>query len=139
MGFRRTFGTSKVIDWDNPSRDIEHLRPGEGLDEVVWSLEASGCFSTSSMYHKLCNGWATVHFKDVWRSKMPTEIKIFMWQMIREELPSCEQICKRHRPSNGECYLCWEVEDANHNMFQCALAKFLWACVRSCWVATGIQ
>jgi hypothetical protein len=50
--------------------------------------------------------------------------------MLRGRLPSSEQIRKRHGPSNGMCALCGVFEDLNHIFFHCALAKFMWSCVR---------
>jgi hypothetical protein len=65
-----------------------------------------------------------------WRMKVPPRIKVFLWQLIRGRLPSCEQVAKRHGPSDGSCALCGETEDCNHIFFSCHLARYMWAGVR---------
>jgi hypothetical protein len=97
---------------DNLTREIDSLNINEKLDVITLKLEASGCFSTISMYLELCDGGTTVHFTEVWQSRVPTNIKKnFFWQLIGSILPSSDQIRKRHGPTNGECALCGEWED----------------------------
>ena len=123
-------GLTEVIDLDNLSWKIDSLSLNEDNDVVTWKLEASGSFLASSMYGKMCDGWATIHLKEVWHSKIPTMIKNSMWHMIRRRLPSNDNIWKRHVPSNGECILCEEFEESNHIFVECTLTKFMRACVR---------
>jgi hypothetical protein len=70
------------------------------------------------------------HFKEVWQTRVPPKIKVFLWQLIRGKLPSSEQVAKRHGPSNDRCVLCGEMEDCNHIFFTCPIASFIWARVR---------
>jgi hypothetical protein len=128
--FRRTFGLPETVEWDNLCRIFELCTFSNEEDEVSWALEPSGCYSTSSMYMRLSQGAAVTHFKDVWRMKVPPRIRVFLWQLIRGRLPSCEQVAKRHGPSDGLCALCGEIEDCNHIFFSCHLARFMWAGVR---------
>lgn len=131
LTFRHTFGTAEAVEWDELSREIETWSGDEGHDNISWTLESSGCFSSRSIYLKLCQGTALLHFKDLWKAWIPPlKVKIFLWQMIRDKLPSCEQVWIRHGPSNGNCALCGELEDADHIFFSCFLARFMWACVR---------
>jgi hypothetical protein len=99
-------------------------------DEIKWALELSGGYSTSSMYMRLSHGAAVTHFKDVWRMKVPPRIRVFLWQLIRGRLPSCEQVAKRHGSSDGRCALCGEIEDCSHIFISCHLGRFIWAGVR---------
>jgi hypothetical protein len=69
-------------------------------------------------------------FKDVWKTRVPPRIRIFLWQLIRGRLPSSDQVAKRMGPSNGLCSLCGDVEDCNHIFFTCPLAGFMWAGIR---------
>jgi hypothetical protein len=97
---------------------------------MSWSLEASGRYSTRSTYLALSQGANVTSFKDVWRTRVPPRIKIFLWQLIRGRLPSSDQVAKRMGPSNGLCSLCGDVEDCNHIFFNCSLAGFKWAGIR---------
>lgn len=75
---------------------------------------------------------------DIWKAHIPTKVKIFPWQMVRNRLPSGVEVQKRHGPRDGLCPLCGTEEDANHIFLKCILAQFLWGCVRDvtgCWWA----
>jgi hypothetical protein len=71
-----------------------------------------------------------MHFKEVWRTKVAPKIKVFLWQLIRNHLPTSEQVARRHGPATGFCALCGEHEDCNHIFFACPMARFAWAGVR---------
>ena len=55
-------GMEENIEWSNISREIEMLAMSNLDNRVSWSLEASGQFSTRSVYIKLCHGSVLVHF-----------------------------------------------------------------------------
>jgi hypothetical protein len=95
-------------------------------------LEPSRAFSTRPVYRSLSQGQrsAVSHFKEVWRTKVPPKIKIFLWQLIRNRLPTSEHVAKRRVPSMGFCALCDDHEDCNHIFFACPMARFAWAGVR---------
>lgn len=99
-------------------------------DELTWTLERSGKFTVSSLYHKLCQGTARKHYSELWRVAIPLKIRVFLWQLVRKRLPTNGNIQQRHGPSNGRCTLCDEHEDTNHMFFICPMAKFLWSAVR---------
>ncbi|XP_071681481.1 uncharacterized protein [Lolium perenne] len=119
-----------MVEWDNLCREIQALPVEEQNDWVSWSLENSGVFLTMSVYHGMMHGAAITHFKEVWRTRVPPKIKIFMWQLIRGKLPSCEQVAKRMGPSKGHRALCGEIKDCNHIFFTCHMARFMWSGVR---------
>jgi hypothetical protein len=130
LQFRRSFGLAESVEWDNLGR-IFYLCPAlAGGDEVKWALEASGDFSTHSLYNRMSQGGAVPHFKEVWKTRVPPKIRIFLWQLIRGRLPSGVQLAKRNGPSNGSCALCNEQEDCDHIFFTCHVARFVWAGVR---------
>jgi hypothetical protein len=139
--FRRTFGTAEVVEWENLCR-IFDLHPfSEGEDEVSWALEPSGAFSTRSIYGCLSQGAVVTHFREVWKTRVPPRIRVFLWQLIRSRLPSGVQVAKRNGPTNGACAFCGEQEDCNHIFFSCHLAKLAWAGARELlqcsWNPTG--
>jgi hypothetical protein len=78
----------------------------------------------------MSQGETVTSFKEVWRTRVPPKIKIFLWQIVRGRLPPGAQLSKRHAPSNGLCALCGEWEDYNHTFFLCHLARFMWAGAR---------
>jgi hypothetical protein len=61
-------------------------------DKLSWALGGSGQFSTNSLYHK---GAAVAHFKQVWKTKFPPRIRVFLWQLLRGRLPAGDHLAKR--------------------------------------------
>jgi hypothetical protein len=95
LRFRRQFGLAEAVEWDNLCREVWGL-PWELEEDVVsWALEPSGVFSTNSIYARLSQGMVITSFKEVWLTKVPAKIKVFLWQLIRDRLPSGVQLLKR--------------------------------------------
>jgi hypothetical protein len=128
--FRRSFGQEETTLWQQLVQDLEDVVPSEGGDKVLWKLEASGRFSVKSLYNSLVQGPVSPLGSAIWKGRIPTKIKIFLWQMSRGRLPSNDQILKRRGPSDGLCALCGLPENVNHIFFRCVLAQFVWAGVR---------
>uniref|UniRef100_A0ACD5XXA3 Uncharacterized protein n=1 Tax=Avena sativa TaxID=4498 RepID=A0ACD5XXA3_AVESA len=63
-------------------------------------------------------------------SPLPLSIRIFLWQLLRDRLPSGVEVSKRNGPGNGLCPLCGFPESCTHIMFMCPAAQFLWNFVR---------
>ena len=101
MEFRRNFGPHDAIDWTNLKREVEAIHRDTGHDMVKWDLEASDSFSSNSLYLKLCSGNTLIYLKEMWRTRVPLKIRVFLWQMIRGRLPSSDNIAKRLGPSDG--------------------------------------
>jgi hypothetical protein len=68
--------------------------------------------------------------REIWRAKLPLKIRIFLWQMANDRLPTVEQLKKRNWGGKAECQLCGKKEDVDHIMFKCVLSKYVWAVVR---------
>lgn len=100
-------------------------------DTVTWELTGSGKFTVKSLYHKLCQGPAQLVVKGLWSARLPLKIKLFLWQLFRNKLPTSLNVAKRNGPATGPCALCGAPEDANHVFFQCPLARFAWSAVRT--------
>jgi hypothetical protein len=128
--FRRAFGLAETVEWENLCRIFDMHPFSQGRDKISLGLEESGEFSVNSLYCRMSMGAAVTHFKDVWKTRVPPKIKIFLWQLLRGRLPAGDQLVKRHGPSDGRCALCGEPEDCNHIFFGCNLARFMWAGVR---------
>jgi hypothetical protein len=61
----------------------------------------------------------------VWKSPLPLKTNIFVWQLLRNRLPSGMEVAKWHRPCNGLFSLCDVPEDTTHTLFSCPVAQFL--------------
>jgi hypothetical protein len=60
---------------------------------------------------------------------VPLKIRIFIWQVVQNKIQTGQQLKARNWKGRGLCRLCREKEDANHLLFSCPLAEFVWACV----------
>jgi hypothetical protein len=86
LGFADNLGWLK--EWNEMTREVHALLPSTQEDVVYWSLEPSGCFTTKSAYLHLSRGATITCFKEVWRTRVPPRIKVFLCKLIRTRLPS---------------------------------------------------
>ena len=110
---------------------IDRVVLSDQPDAVSWALTSSGKFSVKSLYRKLCQGPSQLVVAGLWKARLPLKIKLFLWQMFRDKLPTSLNVAKRNGPADGPCALCGDPEDANHAFFRCPLARFAWSAVRS--------
>lgn len=101
-----------------------------------WLLTASGRFSVKSLYAKLTKGPALDITRGIWQVCITLKVKVFLWQMFRNKLPTSINIAKRQGPSTGHCAVCVAPEEAYHVFFRCHLARFAWSAVRE---AVGVS
>lgn len=101
-------------------------------DKVSWALESSGNFLVKFTYTKLVPGPIVRYAKAPWAARIPPRVRSFLWQASLDCLPSAINLQKHHDPSNRCCAFSGAPEDANHILFRCAFAIFLWSCVRDC-------
>lgn len=73
-----------------------------------------------------------ISMQELWKSKIPLKLSVFVWQLLQDNILSREQLMKRNGPEDGKCILCGEIEDADHIniMFRCPVAVYMWASIR---------
>ena len=130
IGFRRALDQEGMAQWRDLLSLLDAVELQEGRDEVRWALEQTGVYSVSSMYRLLSQGATVAYADDIWDSRLPLKVKIFMWQLVLDRLPTCRQLAAHLGTSNGTCALCGEAEDASHVFFSCPMARFGWSVVR---------
>lgn len=71
--------------------DMRPPQPEAGMDKVKWRLTADGTFSTASTYKWLKNENVSQQ-RDVrrrtWKLKAPERVKVLMWQVTHQRLPT---------------------------------------------------
>lgn len=61
-------------------------------DGIVWGLEKSSQYSTKSMYRHLSfGGVINTNMQEMWRSRVPLKVSVFLWQMLQDKILSREQ------------------------------------------------
>ncbi|KAE8809575.1 hypothetical protein D1007_13868 [Hordeum vulgare] len=128
VAFRRPLGPAEAHEWA-ALQVVVPLPVSSDRDYVLWSLSPSGHFSVSSAYLALCRTPVIPWLSPLWKAPLPLKNKIFVWQLLRDRLPSGTEVLKRHGPGNGTCPLCHVPENGTHILFSCVAAQALWGFV----------
>ncbi|TVU42828.1 hypothetical protein EJB05_09251, partial [Eragrostis curvula] len=92
LSFRRSFGTVEEAEWTEMSYKLDLVTLGEDNDSVKWAFEKKGNFSTASLYRFLTfPGAVDERLKEMWETKLPLKIKIFLWQLQKNKIPAAER------------------------------------------------
>ena len=101
---------------------------------VTWKLENSGKYSARSLYRFIVNpGCVDLRMVDVWNTRVPLKIQIFLWMVWHDRVQTTVQLKKRKWGGQIHCKLCGEMEDLDHLFFKCPVALFVW-----CWVRDSL-
>ena len=100
-------------------------------DKWFWAISLNGEFSVNSAYCAL-NGEAsslgrnTVKWK-IWKSKLHERLKMLLWRIASEILPTREQLGRFYMDLEESCPLCGiEKETMLHLFTKCSLSRALW-------------
>ncbi|KAE8776575.1 hypothetical protein D1007_50757 [Hordeum vulgare] len=141
VAFLCPLGPAEVQDWEL-LQAVVPLPALSSRDSVSWSLSPSGEFSVSSAYVVLCRMPVLLWISPLWKAQFPLKIKIFVWQLLRDRLPSGTEVLKRHGPGNGICPLCHVPETGVNILFSCVAAQALWCFVHEAlgteWTASDL-
>lgn len=133
--------TSLVLDIFSPS--LAHAIPSIPLplrprpDKLIWISESKGCFSVKSAYKELMlnlpvQAPSDVNWAKFWKIRVPERLKMFLWRVAVNALPTRENLMCRMDISEPCCVLCnHEVESAIHLFSRCQAAKAIW--FAACW------
>ncbi|KAL0453498.1 UNVERIFIED_CONTAM: hypothetical protein Slati_1327900 [Sesamum latifolium] len=117
-------------------------------DIIIWHFTKSGTFSVRSAYHWICNsvrkyipsssaanssshriGWL-----GIWNAKIPNKIKVFIWRLCSDFLPTGSNINRRFPFSAICCPFCQEANESNHHAFLlCHFSRIVWGLSNLRW------
>lgn len=84
------------------------------------------------MPNTLAQASSAVNWSKIWKIRDPKRLKMFLWRVAANTLPTRENLITRMDISEPWCVLCkQEVESASHLFFKCPVAKALW--FAACW------
>jgi hypothetical protein len=69
-------------------------------------------------------------WKKLWKIKAPGKMKITLWRLAHDCLPSGHQFCRRHIPASDACVFCDREERAEHTMLFCQYAVEVWRAIQ---------
>ena len=82
------------------------------------------------MYEDLLNGYTVNLRKQIWKLKIPLNIKIFMWFLYNKVILTKDNLAKRNWNGCKKCVFCDSEESIDHLFFTCRFAHFLWTIVQ---------
>lgn len=130
-----------IFSWEEASL-ISEIPVGQRNlpDRLIWHYEKSGFFSvrsgyrlaqeealqqhaSSSSFEVLKSWWA-----GVWKLNLPSKIKIFLWRLCLNKLPTRENLLARGLDIHNSCSFCGRYgESCIHIFWDCKNFRRLWA------------
>jgi hypothetical protein len=134
LSFNRSFCPAQVEEWEALKEMVANVSIGVEPDLVNWDLEKSGKFSVRSLYNFITDpGVVDCKMMDMWQTNCPLKIKNFLRLCFRGKLQSASELVGRKWPGSPYCLSCGAVEDTNHILFNCTVARYCWCIIRDCF------
>jgi len=108
---------------------MHNFRLHDSDDVILWKFEKSGKFSVKSLYNALTSDDSGPFHKNIWKGKVPQNIKIFIWLLTNNAILTKDNHLKRKWSGSPSCAFCNQDENANHLFFTCPVAKVVWAVI----------
>ncbi|KAL0463289.1 UNVERIFIED_CONTAM: hypothetical protein Slati_0216500 [Sesamum latifolium] len=110
-------------------------------DLQIWHYNKNGNFSVKSAFylaHQLSAensgshaGQSSDHAGNrsfIWNAKIPNKVKIFLWRLHKEAIPTMSTLIRRRCMVKPACSTCGAVEENSRHIFiDCPFARQLWA------------
>lgn len=125
ISFRRNLVGANLTNWHRIVASLQQVNLIQQRDVFVWGLKASGVFTVKSMYAALINNGVRVS-QDIWQTKLPMKIKIFMWYLKKGVTLTKDNLARRNWSGDKSSCFCHFSETIYHLFFDCFYAKFLW-------------
>ncbi|WVZ62664.1 hypothetical protein U9M48_012381 [Paspalum notatum var. saurae] len=128
VSFRRGLVGERLRAWHELVGVVMRVPMRGGRDVFKWSLNKIGVFTVNSMYKHLVSNGIKVS-QEIWKTKIPLKIKIFMWYVKRGVLLTKDNLARRNWNGHQGCCFCNKRESIQHLFFDCQVAKFIWRLV----------
>jgi hypothetical protein len=111
----------------------------------AWHYDRKGVFSVRSAYKLLVqtrenqtawlDGTASSSnikeeeksWTDLWKVKVPSKLKVFLWRLARQSLPTADVFNHRNMATHSTCVVCGERDSWRHSLVECHQARSVWA------------
>lgn len=121
----------------------------ECRDKLIWKGNEEGKFSVRSCYRTLFEGDQSIgrifSWEKLWKLKIHERLKLFLWRVKSNVIPTREVIANRLGLQDRSCSLCEvEVESALHISKECHCIRSLafaskWGCRIDSWEISCIE
>jgi hypothetical protein len=89
--------------------------------ELFWSERSSSGKGSSSNQKTSEKSW-----KKLWAIQCPNKMKVVLWRMAHNCLPTGSQLQVRSIPTRYDCYHCNREENVVHCFLQCLYVREIW-------------
>ena len=106
-----------------------HLPPTPRSDKLIWLQNLNGNFNVKSAYHLATqSSFPPTQFDVSWKKlrklNMPKRIKMLIWRIGSNALPTKDTLLHRMSINDPSCVLCGHEEKSiGHLFFQCLATK----------------
>jgi hypothetical protein len=116
-------------------------------DLWAWHYDRKGIFSVRSAYRMLIytrekreawlqgtssgssNQQVEKQWTALWRTRVPSKIRVFLWRLAKQSLPTNDVRHHRHMCEEDRCQLCGAVDSWRHALLDCTMSRCVWALV----------
>jgi hypothetical protein len=133
ISWRRDLIGPKLVIWDNLVARLANINLTDEGDEFKWSLDPTGIFSVKTHHLALIYQNVPNTNKKVWKSKLPLEIKFFLWFLKRGVILTKDNLAKLNWNDSKQCAFCHENESIQHLFLECRFTRMVWASVHAAW------
>lgn len=106
------------------------------MDTTNWSCDPSGKFTVTSAYniiHNCAGNGEDKTWKRIWKLKIPSKIKTFLWLAYHQRLMSNDMRVRQGFAASPYCHNCPGVkEDVSHILRECPKAREVWRKITPC-------
>lgn len=101
-------------------------------DRLIWLPDAKGIFPAKLAYktsfsQSNISNQAQPHWKKLWKAKSPKRLKMLIWRIRANSIPTRVNLQHRIHHIEPSCVLCNSAyESCIHLFFYCPIAKALW-------------
>lgn len=128
----------EVFDADSSKAILAiHIPVRPKADKLIWVHNPKGNFSVKSTFcieteQTYSPSSSTMSWNKLWKIQAPERIKMLLWRIGANSLPTKENIQKRVATHDPLCALCQQdTESPIHLFMKCPIARALWhSC---CW------
>lgn len=102
---------------------------GGGKDQIKWMLTSDRKFTVRSLYlffGKICLWFS----KFLWKTKVPSKIKIFRWLMTKRNILTKQNLLRRGWKGGKSCVYYGHDESIDYLFFQCFVASPVWSLMK---------
>lgn len=119
------------------------IRPHHTADQLIWTDDPHGQYSVKRGYHTIRRTASTTNenrasssyqppnllWKSIWKLHLPPKIRIFLWSICQNALPTRDNLFQRHISPDPVCALCAThmPETLEHLFLLCPWTLKVWS------------